>query len=92
MLFDIRTELFVPDIDSVFSSQGIKKHVVDLFVDSRHNLWYVTEKDELFCRDSKNKKTPCIYHKSPTKQVLLTSCMTLPLMKTFFFYFTSRVK
>ncbi len=57
MLFDIRTELFVPDIDSVFLAQGVQKHVLDLFMDSRQNLWYVTEKDELFCRDTKNGTT-----------------------------------
>lgn len=57
MLFDMRREMFSPNIDSVFRSQGIKDHVVNLFVDSENNTWYVTESDKLFFRNSRNKKT-----------------------------------
>ncbi|MDP4208213.1 MAG: response regulator [Bacteroidota bacterium] len=57
MLFDLRTELFSPNIDSVFLSQGIKNKVTNLFVDNQGNLWYVTENDKLYFRNGKSKKT-----------------------------------
>ena len=57
MLFDIRTELFIPNIDSVFSAQGIKSPVIDFFIDTENNLWYVTENEKLILRNGKNKKT-----------------------------------
>ncbi len=56
MLFDIRKELFNPGIDSVFVSQGIKDPVVNLFADTKNNFWYVTAKDALYFRSSKDKK------------------------------------
>ena len=56
-LFDIRTELFVPNTDSVFTSQGIKNHVNNFFMDTEHSFWYVTEKDELIHRDNSQNKT-----------------------------------
>ena len=57
MLFDIRTELFTANIDSVFSAQGVKSHVVDFFIDSERNLWYLTQNDELIFRDYRGKNT-----------------------------------
>ncbi len=57
MLFDIQTERFTPNLDSIFLLQGIKKHVVNLFIDTEDNIWYLTENDELFFRNNKNKKT-----------------------------------
>jgi signal transduction histidine kinase/DNA-binding response OmpR family regulator len=56
MLFDIRTESFAPNIDSVFSSQNIRGHVVDLFMDTGHNFWYVTANDELIYRPGKSAR------------------------------------
>lgn len=57
MLFDIRTELFIPNIDSVCKAQGIKDRVVDFFVDTENNVWYVTENDELMFRNGRDKIT-----------------------------------
>jgi hypothetical protein len=57
MLFDIRTELFVPNIDSVFSAHGIESTVADLFMDTDFNFWFVNEKNELVFRDVQTKKT-----------------------------------
>lgn len=57
MLFDIRTGLFAANIDSVFSAQGIKGQVVNFFIDSERNLWYVTQNDELIFRDNQGKET-----------------------------------
>lgn len=56
MLFDIRTQLFVPNIDSVFLTQGIKSHVADLFMDTDFNFWLISEKNELLFRNSKTNK------------------------------------
>jgi signal transduction histidine kinase/DNA-binding response OmpR family regulator/ligand-binding sensor domain-containing protein len=56
MLFDIRQELFTPNIDSVFVSQGIRKHVVDFFIDAKKNFWYITGDDELYYRNSKDSQ------------------------------------
>lgn len=57
MLFDIRTELFVPNVDSVFATQGILSRVENFFIDSELNIWYETQNDELILRNGKNKKT-----------------------------------
>ena len=57
LLFDIRKELFTANIDSVFSSQGIKSQIVDFFMDSERNYWYITQNDELLFRDNQGKET-----------------------------------
>lgn len=57
MLFDIRTEQFVPNVDSIFSAQGIKNKVVNFFMDTDLNHWYVTENNELLRKNSSNKLT-----------------------------------
>lgn len=56
-LFDISTELFVPNTDSIFKNQGLKSHVKDLFMDTDHGFWYVTENDELVYRQFGDNKT-----------------------------------
>lgn len=56
MLFDIRKELFTPEIDSIFISQGITEPVTNLFADAKNNFWYVTAKDDLYLRNSKDSK------------------------------------
>jgi len=56
-VFDINTELFIANTDSVFEKQGIKSHVDNLFIDSEHNFWYQTEKDELIYRLNGQNKT-----------------------------------
>ncbi len=57
MLFDIQTELFTANIDSVFNSLGVKFRVVDFFIDSEHNHWYLTQNDELIFRDNQENNT-----------------------------------
>jgi DNA-binding response OmpR family regulator/nitrogen-specific signal transduction histidine kinase len=56
-LFDIATERFIPDADSVFKYLGVKSRVKDFFMDSNHDFWYVTENDELIYRDSHQTHT-----------------------------------
>jgi signal transduction histidine kinase/DNA-binding response OmpR family regulator/ligand-binding sensor domain-containing protein len=55
-VFDIRKELFVPNADSVFALQGLKNHVRDFFMDTEHNFWFITEKDELIYRQNEQNK------------------------------------
>jgi len=55
MLFDVRTQLFIPNIDSVFVAQGVKSHVADLFMDTDFNYWLISEKNELLFRNSQTK-------------------------------------
>lgn len=47
-LFDLGKELFLPDLDELFRSQGVENRVDDLFMDSEKNFWYVTSNNELF--------------------------------------------
>ena len=57
MLFDIRTEMSISNIDSVFTSLGLNGEIEDFFLDSDRNFWFVTKNDELIFRDSKSKNT-----------------------------------
>jgi hypothetical protein len=60
LLFDIRTELFISNVDSVFAKQGVKKHIANLFVDNDHHLWYVSQDDELLFQ--KNNKLSLFFN------------------------------
>lgn len=60
LLFDIRTELFILNVDSVFAKQGVKKHIANLFVDNDHHLWYVSQDDELLFQ--KNNKLSLFFN------------------------------
>ena len=61
MLFDMKKEVFIADLDSVFRSEGVVASLADFFMDSNQNLWYLTTDDELIYRDAKTKEaTVCI--------------------------------
>jgi DNA-binding response OmpR family regulator/ligand-binding sensor domain-containing protein/nitrogen-specific signal transduction histidine kinase len=51
-LFDVRKESYVPNIDSIFFTYGIKDHVTDFIIDSEYNFWFITDKNELLFRKS----------------------------------------
>ena len=57
LIFDIRKELFIPNTDSVFVSQGIKSQVTNFFMDTEHNFWYTTANDELIYRNNNASHT-----------------------------------
>jgi signal transduction histidine kinase/DNA-binding response OmpR family regulator/ligand-binding sensor domain-containing protein len=57
MLFNINTERFASNIDSTLTSLGITNRVSNLFVDTNFNLWFVTDKNELFIREGQTLKT-----------------------------------
>lgn len=57
LIFDIRKELFIPNTDSVFVSQGIKSQVSNFFMDTEHNFWYTTANDELIYRNNNTSHT-----------------------------------
>jgi len=56
-VFDLRTELFVSNADSIFAAQGVKSQVNNFFMDTEFNFWYLTGEDELVFRDNRNNKT-----------------------------------
>ena len=56
-LFDLNTESFEPNVDSIFTLNGIQDHVSDIFMDSRYNFWYLTDNDDLFYHKVKENKT-----------------------------------
>jgi len=54
--FDLHTEMFVANVDSLFRSSGIINSVIDFFVDSHQNSWYLTNSNDLFFkRKGENK-------------------------------------
>ena len=55
-LFNLSTEMFVPDMDSVLATYGIKNHLSDLFMDAHQNFWVLAD-DNLFYCNSTQKKT-----------------------------------
>lgn len=60
MLFDLRTESFVPDLAGVLSTEGIEVPLADFFMDSKHNFWYLTCQNELIFREE-NKNEPAVF-------------------------------
>lgn len=55
-LFDVRKESYVPNIDSIFFSYGIKDHVTDFIIDSEYNFWFITDKNGLLFRKRYEKR------------------------------------
>jgi ligand-binding sensor domain-containing protein len=62
MLFDFRAARFEPAIDSVFAAQGINSNIVDLFMDSDFNFWYVLENKTLLLRENSTRNTRTFIH------------------------------
>lgn len=56
-LFDIGTEQFVPNIDSVLQSMGIKTQVADFFMDSNFNFWLMGINNQLILHDGQTNET-----------------------------------
>lgn len=54
--FNLLTELFIPNIDSLFQSCGIVNPVIDFYVDSNQNSWYLTNTTDLFFKRKGDKK------------------------------------
>ncbi|MDD2256676.1 MAG: ATP-binding protein [Bacteroidales bacterium] len=54
--FNLLTEQVIPNIDSLFRSCGVMNPVVDFFVDSNQNSWYLTKTMDLFLKRKGNKK------------------------------------
>lgn len=52
MVFDIRDEIFIENADSIFAVQGINETISDFFIDTHHNFWYLTDKHNLYYRES----------------------------------------
>ena len=57
LLFDIRKEMAVSNIDSIFRLFGITQPINDLFMDSSCNLWLVTAQHQLWFADTKENNT-----------------------------------
>lgn len=49
--FDLKYFSYVENVDSVFHSRGVEEPVKDLFVDSRHHLWLITENKKMMRAD-----------------------------------------
>lgn len=57
LLFDIKQERFVAKLDSVLALHGVHLPIVDFFMDSEHNFWFLTQDGKLIYRDT-NKENP----------------------------------
>ncbi len=53
--FDLTTEKFIENTDSLFQISGISEKISDYIVDSECNHWYLTENNSLFNRKSGEK-------------------------------------
>ena len=56
MLLNLRKGIYVPNINQIFHSYGIKDKVEDLYIDTKQGLWMVTERDELFYQPASKRK------------------------------------
>lgn len=57
MLFDIGTEQYVPNVDSVLRSLKIEKPIANFFMDTDFNLWLVGTNNELILHDGQTHET-----------------------------------
>lgn len=56
--FDLLTERYVSNIDRLFKNCGINQPIIDYFVDSNRNSWYLTQSNKLyFRRNGENRAT-----------------------------------
>lgn len=53
--FNLFKEKFVDNLDSLFKGYNIKSSVVDFYVDTNKNYWYLTNKNELYFRKKHDK-------------------------------------
>jgi hypothetical protein len=86
--FDLSTEKYVENLDTVFLRYGIKKQVSDFFVDSYFNYWFLTNDDELFYRDTKENTTFYFASKisSPNRQTDILFDLAVRDSLVFLFY------
>ncbi len=66
--FDLLTELFVANIDSLFRSSGINNPVIDFFVDAHQNSWYLTNSNDLFFKRKGEKEATVFVSQLPNLQ------------------------
>jgi signal transduction histidine kinase/DNA-binding response OmpR family regulator/ligand-binding sensor domain-containing protein len=66
--FNLLTEMFVPNVDSLFQSNGINYPVIDFFVDSNQNSWYLTNINDLFFKRKGEKKAVVFVSQLPNLQ------------------------
>jgi len=66
--FDLYTEMFVANVDSLFRSSGIINSVIDFFVDSQQNSWYLTNSNDLFFKRKGEKKATVFISQLPNLQ------------------------
>jgi signal transduction histidine kinase/AraC-like DNA-binding protein len=66
--FDLLTEMFVANIDSLFKSSGINNPVIDFFVDSHQDSWYLTNSNDLFIKEKLKKQAKVFISRLPNLQ------------------------
>lgn len=54
--YNIQKEIFISNLDSVFSERRILEPIKDFFMDSRSNSWYLTINDQLIGTNSKDER------------------------------------
>lgn len=54
-IFDLMTEQYISDIDSLFQDFGIEQKIADVFIDSEHHYWFVTSKNSIYMYDETTK-------------------------------------
>ncbi len=47
LVFDLTKDAYVKDVKGLFAQMGIKEHIHDFFIDSAHDLWFVTASGKL---------------------------------------------
>lgn len=55
-VFDLSTERYISNIDSLLFSFGLKEKICDLFIDSNHRYWFVTGGHSIYSYDPSEKK------------------------------------
>lgn len=59
-VFDLTTEQYVYNVDSLFQKFGLKEKVADMFIDSEKHCWFLTSGSQVQMYDSKTKSLELI--------------------------------
>ena len=85
--FDLHTEKFIGNIDSLFQRFGVKDKVIDFFVDSYQNSWYLSNSNDLYFRKKGQKQAKVFIAQLPNLHDKSEQLFDVEVRESFVFLF-----
>lgn len=67
-VFDLKSESYIENVDSLVRSYGVKDHLANLFIDEAKRYWFVMANGELQCYDPKDEQLHAVSENNALKE------------------------